>query len=84
MDLQPTTPAGIRFTALADEHAAVFRERAAAHDAAGSMPAENYEDMKRSGFIAAFVPEELGGLGLESLATPPWTAPSPAQKWTNN
>lgn len=67
MELQPTTPAGIRFAALAAEHAAEFRERAAAHDASGTMPAQNYEDMKRSGFIAAFVPEELGGLGLESI-----------------
>lgn len=67
MELQPATPAGIRFATLATEHAAVFRERAAAHDAAGTMPSENYDDMKRSGFIAAFVPEELGGLGLESV-----------------
>lgn len=67
MQLQPTTAAGQQFATLAAEHAAVFRERAAAHDAAGTMPAENYDDMKRSRFVAAFVPEELGGLGLESI-----------------
>ena len=67
MELQPTTAAGQRFVDLADEHAAAFRERAADHDAANSFPADNYDDMKRSGFVAAFVPEELGGLGLESV-----------------
>ena len=67
MELQPTTAAGQRFTALAAEHADVFRARAAGHDGASTLPTENYEEMKQSGFLAAFVPEELGGLGLESV-----------------
>ncbi len=67
MQLEPTTPAGERFVRLAAEHADVFRARVSGHDAAGTVPAENYQDLRRSGFIAAFVPQELGGLGLESV-----------------
>ena len=67
MELQPTTAAGQRFAELAAEHADAFRARASAHDAASTLPADNYGEMKRSGFLAAFVPKELGGLGLESV-----------------
>ena len=67
MELQPTTAAGQRFAELAGEHAAAFRAGASAHDVASTFPAENYPAMKRSGFLAAFVPAELGGLGLQSI-----------------
>jgi len=67
MQLQASTEPGRRFAALGDEHAAAFRARLAAYDTAGALPVENYDDMKKSGFMAAFVPEELGGLGLTSV-----------------
>ncbi len=67
MELQPVTIAGQRFASLATGHADVFRARAASSDADGALPTENYAEMKRSGFLAAFVPAELGGLGLESV-----------------
>lgn len=44
-----------------------FRARAAAHDSANSFPFENYEDLKASGLMGAFVPEALGGMGLRSV-----------------
>ncbi len=67
MEIQPSTAAGQRFVALATEHADVFRTRAAAHDREGTMPTANYDEMRRSDFIGAFVPEDLGGLGLDSV-----------------
>ena len=59
---------GARFVERAEGHIDAFRERAAAHDRDASFPLENFEELKQSGVIAAFVPEELGGLGLSSVS----------------
>jgi acyl-CoA dehydrogenase len=45
-----------------------FRGRAAEYDRSGAFPEENYRDMRAAGYLAANVPEELGGLGAD-LAT---------------
>ena len=42
-----------------------FAERAAALDAADEFVAENYAEIKASGLLAAGVPQDLGGQGLE-------------------
>ena len=65
-ELKPITEAGKRFVALAEEHAADFATRAEQHDREGSFPHENIKAMQQSGFLAAPVPEEFGGLGLTS------------------
>ena len=65
-ELKPVTEPGKRFVALAEEHAEDFATRADQHDRESSFPNENIEAMQKSGFMAATVPEELGGLGLDS------------------
>ncbi len=66
-ELTAITEPGRRFVALAEEHAADFATRAAEHDRDGTFPTENFEAMQQSGFLAAPVPEEFGGLGLFSI-----------------
>ncbi len=66
MELQATTEAGRRFVEIAEKHIEGFRQRAAEHDREGSFPSENFEELRKSGAVAAFVPEDLGGLGLDS------------------
>jgi len=65
--LQPHTTAGARFVALAEQHAADFVTRADQHDHEASFPSENIAAMQRSGVMAACVPVEFGGLGVESV-----------------
>ena len=66
MELQATTEAGRRFVEIAEKHIEGFRQRAAEHDREGSFPSENFEELRKSGAVADFVPEDLGGLGLDS------------------
>ncbi|NWJ97098.1 MAG: acyl-CoA/acyl-ACP dehydrogenase [Chloroflexi bacterium] len=52
---------------LAAELADEFGKRAAIHEAAGTFPYENYEDLRQSGYLKLSIPEEYGGWGA-SLA----------------
>lgn len=65
--IAPATPEGARVVAAADGLIEVFRARADAADRANAMCPENYTDMQKAGVISAFVPVELGGLGLRSM-----------------
>jgi alkylation response protein AidB-like acyl-CoA dehydrogenase len=65
--LTPHTAAGMRLVALAEQHAADFATRAEQHDRQGSFPFENIAALQQSGVLAACVPQEFGGLGIESL-----------------
>src|SRR5215469_14986817 len=56
-----------RFLSLAAELADEFAPRAAAHDAEGSFPFENYRRLRESGYTIMTIPEELGGLGASML-----------------
>src|SRR4051794_35230266 len=66
-DLQPVTEPGTRYVALAEGHVAELAGRAAAHDQAGTFVADNIAALQASGFLAANVPEDLGGLGNASI-----------------
>lgn len=65
--MQARTEAGRRYVALMEEHAADFATRAAEHDREGSFPLENFAAMHASKAMVAMVPEEFGGLGVESV-----------------
>jgi len=56
--------AGTDLVRLATELADEFRERAAGYDLAGEFPHTNYDRMRDTGYLAALVPVELGGLGV--------------------
>jgi alkylation response protein AidB-like acyl-CoA dehydrogenase len=65
-ELQATSDAGRHYVALMEKHAQDFAERAPKHDREGSFPFENFEEMQRSRVMAAMVPQQFGGLGVES------------------
>jgi alkylation response protein AidB-like acyl-CoA dehydrogenase len=66
-DLHARTESGRRLVALAEDHAADFATRAAEHDRDGSYPHEDVEALRDSGYLAAPIPQELGGMGVESV-----------------
>jgi L-evernosamine nitrososynthase len=65
--LQAETEAGKRLVALAEELAGEFAERAAEHDRDASYPFEAIDTLKARGYFIAPLPEEFGGLGVESI-----------------
>jgi alkylation response protein AidB-like acyl-CoA dehydrogenase len=67
LELHARTESGRRLISLAEELAADFAGRAAEHDRDGSYPHEDVEALRDSGYLAAPVPQELGGMGVESV-----------------
>jgi alkylation response protein AidB-like acyl-CoA dehydrogenase len=59
LELTARTEAGARLVALAETLAAEIGPRAAEHDRDGSFPFESFAAVKRSGYFAAPVPEQL-------------------------
>lgn len=55
-ELQPTTPAGRRFVEVCQACSEVFAARAADVDHNGTFPAENVEELRDRGLLAAAVP----------------------------
>ena len=66
-ELKASTDAGKRMVALAEKHASDFALTAAENDLKGMFPVENIRALQKSGFAAAAVPEEFGGMGVTSI-----------------
>jgi alkylation response protein AidB-like acyl-CoA dehydrogenase len=66
-DLTPRTAAGERFLQAAEDLRPLLRDNADAADRDGRMPVESFAALQESGVPAAFVPESLGGWGLQSI-----------------
>jgi alkylation response protein AidB-like acyl-CoA dehydrogenase len=66
-ELQARTPAGAHLVRLAEQKAAEFSKRAAEHDREASYPFEAIDALKLAGYFVAPIPEQLGGLGVESV-----------------
>jgi len=67
MELTARTAAGRDLVALAEQLAEDIRQRAPGHDRDGSYPFQSIDALRDSGYFAAPVPEELGGLGVSSV-----------------
>ncbi|VTU23127.1 Putative acyl-CoA dehydrogenase YdbM [Variovorax sp. PBL-E5] len=68
MSAESTTPAPeILARALAED----FWRRAADHDAAGSFPTQNFDDLRTAGLLSLNVPSQWGGAGLGPEAGKP-------------
>ena len=65
--LAAVTEPGRRYLSLCEQHAADFATRVDQHDRDNSFAFENFAAMKQSGVMAAMVPQQFGGLGVESL-----------------
>ena len=65
-ELTPRTEPGRRLAALASQLAPQLASAAAAHDRAATYPHESTDALKASGYYAAPVPPQLGGMGVDS------------------
>jgi alkylation response protein AidB-like acyl-CoA dehydrogenase len=67
LELTARTEPGARLVALAETLADEIGKRAAEHDRDASFPYDSFAAVKQSGYLAAPVPEHLGGLGTASV-----------------
>jgi alkylation response protein AidB-like acyl-CoA dehydrogenase len=67
LELTARTDSGTRLVALAEKLANEIGPRAADHDRDASFPFDSFAAVKRSGYLAAPVAEQLGGLGVTSV-----------------
>ncbi|MCK1502132.1 acyl-CoA dehydrogenase family protein [Bradyrhizobium sp. 188] len=66
-ELQARTGPGRRFVEAIEHLVETFAGRAQEHDREQTFPFENFGDLTKSGVMAAAIPVEHGGLGVESL-----------------
>jgi alkylation response protein AidB-like acyl-CoA dehydrogenase len=66
-EMKPRTEPGARLLAAIRDVAPLLSERAEEADRNNQICEQNYRDMQAAGIASAFVPEELGGMGLQSI-----------------
>ena len=66
-ELTPRTAPGVSVVGAVESLVEPFAGRAEAADVENEMCRQNFDDLLASGISSAFVPEELGGFGLESI-----------------
>ena len=67
LELTARTDSGARLVALAERLASEIAPCAADHDRDGSFPFDSLASVKQGGYLAAPIPEQLGGLGVASV-----------------
>jgi alkylation response protein AidB-like acyl-CoA dehydrogenase len=67
LELTARTDPGARLVALAERLANEIAPCAADHDRDGSFPFDSLASVKQSGYLAAPIPVQLGGLGVASV-----------------
>lgn len=63
----PQTEQQKKFVSMAAELADIFAARTADYDWEGRFPLENYEDLRKSGYLTLTVPRDFGGYGASLL-----------------
>jgi alkylation response protein AidB-like acyl-CoA dehydrogenase len=66
-ELTAVTPSGRALVELVERLAPSIAAAAAAHDEDATFPFESLELLRENGFLAAPIPEGLGGLGVEAV-----------------
>jgi alkylation response protein AidB-like acyl-CoA dehydrogenase len=64
---RPRTAAGHNLLALIAGHIPQIRDEAGVNDRNGTFPAAIFASLRKDGVLSATVPQELGGLGVDSL-----------------
>jgi alkylation response protein AidB-like acyl-CoA dehydrogenase len=67
IELHASTPTGRSLVALAERLGPRIGEHGASHDRDGTYPFESIATLQDAGYLAAPVPEALGGLGVDSV-----------------
>ena len=67
LPISAKTAAGARLLELAEAHAREFAASAGAHDRDGTYPFASLGALRSTGYLAAPIPEEHGGLGVRSV-----------------
>ena len=67
IELEPETRAGTRLVACAESLAERLGGQAERDDTGGRYPVENVALLKQAGYFTAPIPEQFGGLGVDSV-----------------
>lgn len=66
-EIQPLTEPGRRMVAMAEAFAERFAPRAAENDLTATYPLDHLDELKAAGYLYAPLPEDAGGMGVESV-----------------